>query len=117
MKKMNPENAMIGAEQYVSKQGYVLTRDTEGIFGKKNAEVLEHRLIMAYVYGPKALRGKIVRHLNGNTLDNRIENLAIFPKGRYPATEGKPDISYTRSLSLTRKIRRMRLDGDYGSPL
>jgi hypothetical protein len=114
---MNPENAMIGTEQRVTKQGYVLARDTEGIFGRKDAEVLEHRLIMAYMYGPKALRGKIVRHLNGDTLDNRVENLAIFPKSRYPATKGKPDISYTRSLALTRKIRRMRLDGDYGSPL
>lgn len=114
---MNPENAMIGAEQRVTKQGYVLTRDAEGIFGKKNAEVLEHRLIMAYIYGPRALRGKIVRHLNGDTLDNRVENLAIFPKSRYPAMKGKPDISYTRSLALTIKIRRMRLDGDYGSPL
>ena len=108
---------MIGAEQRVTKQGYVLARDAEGIFGRKDAEVLEHRLIMAYVYGPKALKGKIVRHLNGDTLDNRVENLAIFPKSRYPAAKGKPDISYTRSLALTRKIRRMRLDGDYGSPL
>ena len=114
---MNPENAMIGAEQRVTKQGYVLARDAEGIFGRKDAEVLEHRLIMAYVYGPKALKGKIVRHLNGDTLDNRVENLAIFPKSRYPAAKGKPDISYTRSLALTRKIRRMRLDGDYGYPL
>lgn len=114
---MNPENAMIGAEQRVTKQGYVLARDAEGIFGRKDAEVLEHRLIMAYMYGPKALKGKIVRHLNGDTLDNRVENLAIFPKSRYPAAKGKPDISYTRSLALTRKIRRMRLDGDYGSPL
>lgn len=114
---MNQEDRMVGAEQRVSKQGYVLTRDTKGIFGKKNAEVLEHRLILAYIYGPKALKGKIVRHLNGNTLDNRIENLAIFPRGRYPAMEGKPAISYTRSLALTRTIRKMRLEDDYGSPL
>jgi len=39
--------------------------------------VLEHRLLLARSLGRPLLRSETVHHLNGNRLDNRLENLEL----------------------------------------
>lgn len=51
---------------------YVMKKD------KKGYKIAEHRLIWEEKNG-KVPPGGIIHHINGNKIDNRIENLMFFP--------------------------------------
>lgn len=58
-------NARVHPDEY-----YTITSKKEGNSGKKL-----HRLIWEDFYGKKVPTGYVIHHLNGNKLDNRIQNL------------------------------------------
>lgn len=59
------------------KDGYMRVRFPRHPYAK-NGYVYEHRLVMESKIGRLLQRQEVVHHKNGNTLDNRVENLELF---------------------------------------
>jgi len=61
-----------------NKAGYIISYCPTHQYANKQGYVLEHRLVMEKhldrILDPK----EVVHHLNGDTKDNRIENLRVF---------------------------------------
>ena len=65
------------SRRYVDSNGYVRVIDVDGICGRKNALVLEHRLVMARKIGRKLTKGEFVHHIDGNRSNNDPSNLEL----------------------------------------
>lgn len=82
LERPEPDRA-IWSDGYVSRQGYrVRSRTVDGKYERK----LEHRIRMEEHLGRPLLRHENVHHINGDRLDNRLENLELWstlqPKGQ-----------------------------------
>lgn len=64
--------------RYVDSNGYVRVLDTEGIYGRRDALVYKHRLVMAEVLGRPLLDSEYVHHIDGNRSNNEPSNLRII---------------------------------------
>lgn len=77
--KARPErNAFWGGGLSVDKQGYILVHRPGYPGATERGYVREHRLVMERVLERKLLAGEVVDHRNGDTSDNRPENLRLF---------------------------------------
>lgn len=50
--------------------------------GRKDGYIMEHRMVMARRLGRMLSRTETVHHLNHDPLDNRLENLELWPDNR-----------------------------------
>lgn len=85
--------------------------------GNKTIRIDEHRYIMEQHLGRKLQRNEVVHHINGNKLDNRLENLQLMSlsehsrlhtKNRIVKDETKHKLSSIRTgkISKTRKLTK-----------
>jgi len=59
---------------------YILIHQPEHPFSSKRGYVRKHRLVMEEHIGRPVEKHEIVHHKNGDTLDNRIENLELMTR-------------------------------------
>ncbi len=70
---------------YAMERGYVVIWNPKHPMARKNGYVLEHRLIMAEHLGRVLEEHEHVHHIDGNRLNNRIENLELVDRRDHPA--------------------------------
>jgi len=76
----NPETRLIAeiGKGSVSSSGYRVMYRPGHPNSNKHGRIPEHRLIMSEILGRPLLKEETVHHKNGNTLDNRPENLELW---------------------------------------
>ena len=62
----------------INTQGYILIKKREHPFADKRGYVLKSRLIMEKHLGRYLKPSEIVHHIDGDKLNNSIENLVLF---------------------------------------
>lgn len=63
-------------DEYISTQGYKMQ-------GKSKSRKAEHRRIMEEYLGRELTSNEVVHHINGDKLDNRIENLQVMTRAEH----------------------------------
>lgn len=85
-----PRRRRVGHESHLFKRGWTLNDSGYKIvsipkespfrqFADAHGRIREHRLVMIRKIGRALLRHEHIHHINGDKLDNRIENLEILP--------------------------------------
>ena len=64
---------------------YVLIYAPEHALARQDGYIMEHRLVAAQKWGEEAVKAKDVHHLDGDSANNRVENLELMEHGEHTA--------------------------------
>lgn len=65
-----------------SRKGYVVLRNDGDV-------IFEHRAVMEEHIGRKLTEDEVVHHINGDKIDNRLENLQLMTRGEHSTMHNK----------------------------
>lgn len=101
-KKENHPNWKGG--RYLSTDGYCYVLARGHPFATKQGYIREHRLVMEKKISRYLRQGEEVHHINGNTQNNKIENLHLYLKGDHSRLTNIKDLSgYSCFLCMSKE--------------
>lgn len=97
--RRGPENNRWRGGRWLHQGKYWLVLRPEHPQSDRHGYVREHRLVMEEHLGRQLTSAEVVHHRNGDTQDNRIANLELFPNnGAHKSTEHRRKVA-SASLS------------------
>ena len=100
----------LSIKQKIINRGYFAISSPTHPLRDNTNRVYEHRLVMEKRLGRYLKRTEQVHHINGNKLDNRIENLYLFPNGKLHKSYEYREYSFILSLIYNNDKLRKELD-------
>jgi transposase-like protein len=79
----------IGSANHKYKGGHISQNGYRRLSAPGGKQIMEHRKVMEEFLGRKLGKNEHVHHLNGNKLDNRIENLSIYTPDKHSKLHSK----------------------------
>jgi len=79
---------------------------------KKSKWKLEHRFIMEQILGRELSHTELVHHKNGDTLDNRVENLSVMSRANHALLHIEDNLHQTKSMLKHKKVMAEKMKGN-----
>ena len=74
--------------KFINNQGYIFVK-TNNFQRTTRGYERQHRIVVENQLGIELTKDQIIHHINGNKIDNRIENLQITTKTEHPKIHKK----------------------------
>ena len=85
-------------KKLIKKGDYLYCTVLEHPKATKHGYVLHHRIIMENYLGRLLSSEEVVHHINGDKLDNRIENLELWSKSQPPGQRIEDKVKYALEI-------------------